>query len=282
MGQSVLLVDSQSDQLVVAAEFLLRRECKVETLTDGLTAIETIRRRQQAKRPYDLIIANLKTPGEDGLAIAREALRLHRATRCYLSCQLEDLDPTTKAEAERAGILGFLDVPIELGALLNILAPPEQAGALEPGKQDFRHRTPPTMPVEELPFYEASPAPATASVRRSESESHRHAAGSGGHRRPSESGAQHTSTARRRRRTQAFTQDAGTTPEATTTSRIRRGVTGTINRDGANAPGEPLTAGSKQASCMHCGGRFVVARKAESYSLPCIHCGRINSIAGEG
>ena len=72
---------------------------------------------------------------------------------------------------------------------------------------------------------------------------------------------------------------------ASPTQRIRRGVTGRIKRDSQQEQEEVkahtarITRAAIQVACTHCGERFSVVRKPEPYTMPCIHCGGVNSIA---
>jgi hypothetical protein len=74
-------------------------------------------------------------------------------------------------------------------------------------------------------------------------------------------------------------------PDQPTTSRIRRGVTGshlppsTARFTGgqppvANGPSAP----SRSVACAHCRRVFMVAKRDESYTVVCVHCGQLNRI----
>lgn len=74
-------------------------------------------------------------------------------------------------------------------------------------------------------------------------------------------------------------------PDQPTTSRIRRGVTGshlppaTSRFTSAQPPAPPGPAsGSRAVACAHCRKVFMVAIKRESYTSLCIHCGQLNRI----
>ena len=58
----------------------------------------------------------------------------------------------------------------------------------------------------------------------------------------------------------------------TTTSRIRRSVTGRVENRGL--PGEPI-----RVVCTSCGQTFVAVARQDAVQVPCIHCGRVQAIA---
>ncbi len=74
-------------------------------------------------------------------------------------------------------------------------------------------------------------------------------------------------------------------PMQPTTSRIRRGVTGshmppqTASFTSRKPPASPGPAtGSRAVACAHCNKVFMVAIKRESYTAVCVHCGQLNRI----
>lgn len=72
-------------------------------------------------------------------------------------------------------------------------------------------------------------------------------------------------------------------PHASPTQRIRRGVTGRIDRDRQDEEVRQatnrITRSSAKVACAHCGQAFAVVRKDQAYTMPCIHCGGINTVS---
>ena len=67
----ILVVDDESSIRDLLAKTLALAEYDVDTAPDGRSALERLR-----LYPYDLLIADLKMPGIDGLTVIREAKRL--------------------------------------------------------------------------------------------------------------------------------------------------------------------------------------------------------------
>src|SRR5205814_6545969 len=66
----VLVVDDEASIRDLLAKTLALAEYDVDVAPDGRTALERMR-----LYPYDLLIADLKMPGMDGLTVIREAKR---------------------------------------------------------------------------------------------------------------------------------------------------------------------------------------------------------------
>ena len=67
----ILVVDDESSIRDLLAKTLALADYDVDTAADGRSALERLR-----LYPYDLLIADLKMPGIDGLSVIREAKRL--------------------------------------------------------------------------------------------------------------------------------------------------------------------------------------------------------------
>jgi PleD family two-component response regulator len=72
----ILVVDDESSIRDLLAKTLSLAEYDVDTAPDGRSALERLR-----LYPYDLLIADLKMPGIDGLAVIREAKRSNATFR---------------------------------------------------------------------------------------------------------------------------------------------------------------------------------------------------------
>lgn len=79
-GRTVLVVDDNEINTIVASELLQRLGFESETVSSGQAAIERAKR-----RPYDLILMDCEMPVMDGFDTTRELRRLHQSGRLALS-----------------------------------------------------------------------------------------------------------------------------------------------------------------------------------------------------
>lgn len=107
----VLVVDDEASIRDVLAKTLALAEYEVETATDGSTAIERMR-----VRHYDLLIADLKMPGLDGLSLIREARRL-RADLPVIIVTGHSTE-SSAIEALNLGVAGYLTKPFRVPQVL--------------------------------------------------------------------------------------------------------------------------------------------------------------------
>src|SRR5205823_3387173 len=68
--RTILVVDDESEIASLLAEMLTAAGHRVDTVTDGVAALEKL-----AERPYDVILSDLRMPGLDGPALYREVER---------------------------------------------------------------------------------------------------------------------------------------------------------------------------------------------------------------
>src|SRR6266566_1352106 len=103
----ILVVDDEASIRDLLAKTLALAEYDVDTAPDGRSALERLR-----LYPYDLLIADLKMPGLDGLAVIREAKRLNADLPVIIITGY-----STKAaaiEAVNLGVAGYLTKPFRV------------------------------------------------------------------------------------------------------------------------------------------------------------------------
>ena len=114
MGRSVLLIEDEPN-IIEAVSFILSRDgWKVDTHSNGQSAVETIR----AKQP-DLVILDVMLPGMSGYDILK-ILRSDVATRELPVLMLTARGQTKDREmAERFGVSQFMTKPFSNAELLD-------------------------------------------------------------------------------------------------------------------------------------------------------------------
>lgn len=106
MGKTVLLIEDEPN-IIEAIRFLLKREgWRVETISDGTTAVQEVRQR----RP-DLVILDVMLPGKSGYDILRELRQEFSADDLpvlMLTARGQSKDRDT---AKQAGVNRFMTKP---------------------------------------------------------------------------------------------------------------------------------------------------------------------------
>lgn len=107
----VLVVDDESSIRELLAKTLALAEYDVETAPDGRSAIERMR-----LGSYDLLIADLKMPGLDGLSLIREAKRLNADLPVIIITGYST--ESSAIEAVNLGVAGYLTKPFRVPQVL--------------------------------------------------------------------------------------------------------------------------------------------------------------------
>jgi excisionase family DNA binding protein len=107
----ILVVDDESSIRDLLSKTLALAEYDVDTVPDGQLALERLR-----VHPYDLLIADLKMPGIDGLTVIREAKRLKSDLPVIIitGCSTE----TSAIAAVNLGVSGYLTKPFRVPEVL--------------------------------------------------------------------------------------------------------------------------------------------------------------------
>lgn len=107
----VLVVDDEASIRELLSKTLALAEYDVETAPDGRSAIERLR-----LGSYDLLIADLKMPGLDGLAVIREAKRLRADLPVIIITGYST--ESSAIEAVNLGVSGYLTKPFRVPQVL--------------------------------------------------------------------------------------------------------------------------------------------------------------------
>ena len=107
----ILVVDDEASIRDLLAKTLSLAEYDVDTAPDGRSALERLR-----LYPYDLLIADLKMPGIDGLSVIREAKRLNANLPVIIITGYST--ETAAIEAVNLGVAGYLTKPFRVPQVL--------------------------------------------------------------------------------------------------------------------------------------------------------------------
>lgn len=107
----ILVVDDESSIRDLLTKTLALAEYDVDTASDGRSALERLR-----LYPYDLLIADLKMPGIDGLSVIREAKRLKTDLPVIIITGYST--ETAAIEAVNLGVSGYLTKPFRVPQVL--------------------------------------------------------------------------------------------------------------------------------------------------------------------
>ena len=111
MRPRVLVVDDEASIRDLLAKTLALAEYDVDVAPDGRTALERMR-----MYPYDLLIADLKMPGMDGLTVIREAKRYKADLPVIIITGFST--ESSAIEAVNLGVAGYLTKPFRVPQVL--------------------------------------------------------------------------------------------------------------------------------------------------------------------
>jgi excisionase family DNA binding protein len=107
----ILVVDDEASIRDLLAKTLAIAEYDVDVAPDGRSALERMR-----LYPYDLLIADLKMPGMDGLAVIREAKRYKADLPVIIITGFST--ESSAIEAVNLGVAGYLTKPFRVPQVL--------------------------------------------------------------------------------------------------------------------------------------------------------------------
>jgi excisionase family DNA binding protein len=107
----VLVVDDEASIRELLSKTLALAEYEVDTAQDGRAAVERLRLGH-----YDLLIADLKMPGLDGLSLIREAKRLNVELPVIIITGFST--ESSAIEAVNLGVAGYLTKPFRVPQVL--------------------------------------------------------------------------------------------------------------------------------------------------------------------
>jgi excisionase family DNA binding protein len=111
----VLVVDDEASIRDLLSKTLALAEYDVDVAPDGRSALERMR-----LYPYDLLIADLKMPGMDGLTVIREAKRYKADLPVIIITGYST--EASAIEAVNLGVSGYLTKPFRVPQVLNAAA----------------------------------------------------------------------------------------------------------------------------------------------------------------
>ena len=111
MRPGVLVVDDEASIRDLLAKTLALAEYDVDVVPDGRSALEQMR-----MNPYDLLIADLKMPGMDGLAVIREAKRYKADLPVIIITGFSS--ESSAIDALNLGVSGYLTKPFRVQKVL--------------------------------------------------------------------------------------------------------------------------------------------------------------------
>jgi excisionase family DNA binding protein len=111
----VLVADDESGIRELLSKALSLAEYDVEAVTDGLSALARLR-----LQSYDLLLADLRMPGMDGLALIRDARRLIPTLKVIIITGFSN--ESAAIEAVNLGVNGYLTKPFRVPQVLTAVS----------------------------------------------------------------------------------------------------------------------------------------------------------------
>ena len=111
----VLVADDEESIRELLARTLALAEYDVETVGDARAALDRLR-----MADYDLLIADLRMPGMDGLLLVREARRMHPTLSVIIITGYSN--ESSAIDAVNLGVTGYLTKPFRVPQVLAVVA----------------------------------------------------------------------------------------------------------------------------------------------------------------
>jgi excisionase family DNA binding protein len=111
--QRVLVVDDEASIRDLLAKTLALAEYEVDTAGDGSAALDRLRERRGS---YDLMIADLRMPGMDGLTLIREVKQINANLPIIIITGFST--ESSAIEAVNLGVAGYLTKPFRVPQVL--------------------------------------------------------------------------------------------------------------------------------------------------------------------
>jgi excisionase family DNA binding protein len=113
----VLVVDDEASIRELLTKTLALAEYDVDTEGDGASALQRLR---ESTAPFDLLIADLKMPGMDGLTLIRQAKRMRPELAIIIITGFST--EQSAIEAVNLGVAGYLTKPFRVPQVLAVAA----------------------------------------------------------------------------------------------------------------------------------------------------------------
>ena len=112
MKRTILIVDDEQDMLQLLKRSLTPDlNCTVETTRSGASALKTL-----SEKPFDLVLADIKMPGMDGLELLALIKRAHPHQTVVMMTAYGSIDAAV--EAVKSGAYDFITKPFDHDALV--------------------------------------------------------------------------------------------------------------------------------------------------------------------
>ena len=111
--QRVLVVDDEASIRDLLAKTLALAEYDVDTAPDGASALDRLR---EMRGNYDLMIADLRMPGMDGLTLIREVKHINASIPIIIITGFST--ESSAIEAVNLGVAGYLTKPVGIPQVL--------------------------------------------------------------------------------------------------------------------------------------------------------------------
>jgi len=113
--RKVLIADDELSMRTTLADILVDSGFEVSTADDGLSAVEMCERDS-----YDVVLMDVRMPGIDGVEASRRIRQTLKSVRVILMSAYGEED--MKHEALREGAIAFLDKPLNLETVIQLVA----------------------------------------------------------------------------------------------------------------------------------------------------------------
>ena len=112
----ILVVDDEASIRELLSKTLALAEYEVDTAPDGPTALQRLKMRQQIDGGFNLLIADLKMPGMDGLTLIRQVRQVAADLPIIIITGFST--ESSAIEAVNLGVAGYLTKPFRVPQVL--------------------------------------------------------------------------------------------------------------------------------------------------------------------
>jgi len=138
-GLRILVIDDNDTNLKVFRKYLEYWQCSCEEAPDAETGLNLLRKVAGTGNEFDAVLVDCQMPGMDGMTFARQVFQdpVLRPNRLVMLSSAAD--SITPGELEKTGFRGYLNKPVKIAGLRNVIL------------KAIRASDPPGEPVREAP-----------------------------------------------------------------------------------------------------------------------------------
>lgn len=156
IGSHVLVVDDNRMQREYLTARLLEEGCRVEAVSNGLSALNQIRRARDLGTPFDAVIVDLEMPGMDGLSLAERISGLYKSNGPKVVLLTSVNSGVGRSVAAKKGVSSTIPKPVRLIDLKRSIAGQVQHQTVgQPTQQDQPTKAP--IPASRVLLVEDNP-----------------------------------------------------------------------------------------------------------------------------